>query len=87
MSSSVGVVAYIVTLHPGILGSAALGSLGAAVGLRLLLSVCKVKRRARWVALFFVATLVVAHVTLSRLAGVEPLQLETVSLSPPPVDV
>lgn len=81
-----GVVAYIITLHPGILSSAALGALGAAVGLRLVLSVCKVKRRGPWVALFFVGALVTAHVTLSRLAGVEPLQFEKVSLSPAPAD-
>lgn len=79
-------VAYIITVHPGILSSAALGALGAAVGLRLVLSVCKVKRRAPWLALFFLGALVTAHITLSRIAGVEALEFESVSLAPAPAD-
>lgn len=80
MFGPAGVVAYIVTVHPGILSAAALGALLCTAAFALILTATGAKHRAMLSLCFFVGTTLAGHFVLSRLADITPVQLDTVSV-------
>ncbi len=80
MFGPTGVVAYIVTVHPGILSAAAVGAALCTVALVLLLTAAGAKHRVVLALCFFVGATLTGHFLLSRLADVQPVQVDTVSI-------
>lgn len=80
MFGPTGVVAYIVTVHPGILSAAAVGAALCTGALALLLTAARSKHRALLSLCFFVGATLTGHFILSRLADVQPVQVDTVSV-------
>lgn len=78
MFDATGVVAYIVTLHPGILALSALGALLCTAAFALVLTATGAKSRFALSLCFFVGATLVGHVFLSRLGDITPVRFETV---------
>lgn len=80
MYGPAGVVAYILTVHPGILSAAAVGAALCTAALALVLTAAHAKHRVVLSLCFFLGATLAGHFILSRLADVTPLRLETVSI-------
>lgn len=80
MFGPAGAVAYILTVHPGILSAAAIGAALCTIALALLLTATGSKHRVSLSLCFFVGATLAGHFLLSRLADVTPVRLETVSI-------
>ena len=75
-----GIVAYIVTLHPGVLSMSALGALLCTAAFALVLTATGAKGRLVLSLCFFVGATLAGHFVLSRLADITPVRFETVRI-------
>lgn len=80
MFGPTGVVAYIVTLHPGILAFAATGAALCTAAFALVLMATGAKNRILLSLCFFVGATLAGHFVLSRLADITPVRLDTVTI-------
>lgn len=80
MFGPAGVVAYIVTVHPGILTIAAVGAALCTAALALILAAVRANHRVALSLVFFVGATLAGHFVLSRLANIRPVEVEMVSI-------